>query len=288
MGRIVQALRTSVEGLRVAHARRVQPGVDQDPLIVGLDEEGRDGKPDLTIGVLALAPDRSRPRYPADVEHLDLHSGANYQTVSRFTIGPLTDQRRARGQATRERLLAAARELFGERGYEATPIEAVLEASGVARGALYHHFQSKAELFDAVAEELFVEIADVTDAAAREGADTLERLRAGSHAWLQMALDPAVQRIALLDPQAALGWTRWRELDEQHTLGGLRLSFERLAREGRVPDGQQQLLAYMLLAALNEAALFVAYADDTQAALDTGQAAIDTLLDRLTAAATGS
>ena len=200
----------------------------------------------------------------------------------------MTDQRRARGQATRERLLAAARELFGERGYEATPIEAVLEASGVARGALYHHFQSKAELFDAVAEELFVEIADVTDAAAREGADTLERLRAGSHAWLQMALDPAVQRIALLDPQAALGWTRWRELDEQHTLGGLRLSFERLAREGRVPDGQQQLLAYMLLAALNEAALFVAYADDKHAALDTGQAAIDTLLDRLTAAATGS
>jgi len=200
----------------------------------------------------------------------------------------VTDQRRARGQATRERLLAAARELFGERGYEATPIEAVLEASGVARGALYHHFQSKAELFDAVAEELFVEIADVTDAAAREGADTLERLRAGSHAWLQMALDPAVQRIALLDPQAAVGWTRWRELDEQHTLGGLRLSFERLAREGRVPDGQQQLLAYMLLAALNEAALFVAYADDKQAALDTGQAAIDTLLDRLTAAATGS
>jgi len=200
----------------------------------------------------------------------------------------VTDQRRARGQATRERLLAAARELFGERGYEATPIEAVLEASGVARGALYHHFQSKAELFDAVAEELFVEIADVTDAAAREGGDTLERLRAGSHAWLQMALDPAVQRIALLDPQAALGWTRWRELDEQHTLGGLRLSFERLAREGRVPDGQQQLLAYMLLAALNEAALFVAYADDKQAALDTGQAAIDTLLDRLTAAATGS
>ena len=199
----------------------------------------------------------------------------------------MTDQRRARGQATRERLLAAARELFGERGYEATPIEAVLEASGVARGALYHHFQSKAELFDAVAEELFVEIADVTDAAAREGADTLERLRAGSHAWLQMALDPAVQRIALLDPQAAVGWTRWRELDEQHTLGGLRLSFERLAREGRVPDGQQQLLAYMLLAALNEAALFVAYADDKQAALDTGQAAIDTLLDRLTAAATG-
>jgi AcrR family transcriptional regulator len=193
----------------------------------------------------------------------------------------MIDKRRARGAATRERLLAASRELFGDRGYEATSIEAVLERSHVARGALYHHFQSKSQLFDAVAEEVFVEIADQTAAAARGGADPLERLRAGSHAWLQMALDPHVQRIALLDPPTVLGWLRWRELDEQYTLGGLRASFRHLAGEGRIPDGEGELLAYMLLAALNEAALFIAYADDQQAALETGRAAIDTLLDRL-------
>jgi len=193
----------------------------------------------------------------------------------------MIDKRRARGAATRERLLAGARELFGDRGYDATSIEAVLERSHVARGALYHHFQSKSQLFDVVAEEVFVEIADQTAAAARGGADPLERLRAGSHAWLQMALDPAVQRIALLDPPTVLGWLRWRELDEQYTLGGLRASFRHLAGEARIPDGEGELLAYMLLAALNEAALFIAYADDQQAALETGRAAIDTLLDRL-------
>ena len=96
-----------------------------------------------------------------------------------------------------------------------------------------------------------------------------------------MALDPAVQRIALLDPPTVLGWLRWRELDEQYTLGGLRASFRHLAGEARIPDGEGELLAYMLLAALNEAALFIAYADDQQAALETGRAAIDTLLDRL-------
>jgi AcrR family transcriptional regulator len=112
------------------------------------------------------------------------------------------DGRRARGAATRERLLAAARSLFGERGYEATSIESVLAASGVARGALYHHFQSKAELFDAVLAEVLVEIADRgADAAGAAGGDPLEGLRAGSHAWLAMALDPAIQRIALLDPR---------------------------------------------------------------------------------------
>jgi len=191
------------------------------------------------------------------------------------------DGRRARGEATREQLLETARELFGDRGYEDTSVEAVLQHTGVARGALYHHFHSKAELFDAVAEQVFVEIADQTAAAARGGGEPLERLRAGSHAWLQMALDPAVQRIALLDPPAVLGWTRWRELDEQYTLGGLRASLRRLCDEGRIPNGEEGLLAHMLLAALNEAALFIAYAEDQGAALDTARAAIDTLLGRL-------
>jgi hypothetical protein len=78
-----------------------------------------------------------------------------------------------------------------------------------------------------------------------------------------------------------LGWARWRELDEQHTLGGLRASFRRLAREGRVPRGEADLLAQMLLAALNEAALFITAATDPGAALQTARTAINTLLDRL-------
>jgi AcrR family transcriptional regulator len=193
----------------------------------------------------------------------------------------MADGRRARGQATRERLLAAARELFGERGYEATSVEAVLSASGVARGALYHHFQSKAELFDAVVEQTLVDIADATGTAARGHDDPLERLRNGSHAWLRMAMDPAIRRIALLDPPTVLGWTRWRELDERHSLGGLRADFVQLAGEGRIPDGQADAIAHMLLAALNEAALLIANADDQKVASDRGRAAVDTLLERL-------
>jgi AcrR family transcriptional regulator len=191
------------------------------------------------------------------------------------------DGRRMRGAATRERLLAAARRLFGERGYEATSIESVLEASGVARGALYHHFPSKAELFDAVLADVLIEIAERSAAAAAGSTDPLEGLRAGSHAWLKMALDPAIQRIALLDPTTAVGWARWREQDQQHSLGGLRVTLARLAEEGRVPPGQVELLAHVLLAALNEAALFVAFAEDQPAAADTARASVDTLLDRL-------
>jgi AcrR family transcriptional regulator len=191
------------------------------------------------------------------------------------------DGRRARGAATRSQLLATARRLFGERGYEATSVESVLESSGVARGALYHHFQSKAELFDAVLAQVLIEIAERTAAAAAGTTGPLEGLRAGSHAWLQMALDPAIQRIALLDPTTAVGWARWRELDQQHSIGGLRVNLLRLSDEGRVPSGEEELLARVLLAALNEAALFVAYAEDQRGAAETARASVDMLLDRL-------
>jgi AcrR family transcriptional regulator len=191
----------------------------------------------------------------------------------------MVDGRRMRGEATRRRLVAVARELFGERGYEDTSVEEVLAASGVARGALYHHFQSKAELFDAVAEVVFAEVASSTDAAARDGATPLERLRAGAHAWLEIARDRTVQRIVLLDSPTVLGWTRWRALDEEHSLGDLRASVRRLAREGRLPAGQEEILARMLLAALNEAALFITAADDEADALKTARAAVDILID---------
>jgi len=195
----------------------------------------------------------------------------------------MSDGRRERGEATRERLLAAARELFGERGYEHTSIESVLAASGVARGALYHHFPSKTALYDAVLEQVVAELAARAAQDANVGPDALENLRAGVASWMRMAHDPAVQRIYLLDPQAVVGWARWRELDERYWLGDLRAGFARLAREGRVPAGQEQFLAHMLCAVLTEAALFIANAEDQRSAGAAAEAAVATLLDRLVA-----
>src|SRR3954447_2914846 len=109
----------------------------------------------------------------------------------------MADGRIARGEATRERVLSAARRLFGERGYEQTSIEALLEASGVARGALYHHFPSKTALFDAVLERVVADLADIAEKDASVGPDALENLRAGARSWMRMARDPEVQRIYL-------------------------------------------------------------------------------------------
>jgi AcrR family transcriptional regulator len=191
------------------------------------------------------------------------------------------DLRLERGKTTRDRIVAAAVELFGEHGYDGTSIGAVLESAGVARGALYHHFPSKEALFDAVLERVVAEAAATAAEAARAGDDPVASLRAGCDAWLQLALDPAVQRIALLDPPAVVGWTRWRELDEQYTLGGLRANLTRIAEQGRLPRGDVDVLAHMLLAAVSEAALLIARADDPESALAAGRAAVDTLLTRL-------
>jgi AcrR family transcriptional regulator len=186
-----------------------------------------------------------------------------------------------RGRATRERLMEAARDAFGRKGYEATSVAEILDAAGIAKGALYHHFATKEELFDAVLDRLVEEIAGEAAQRARRASDPVASLKAGCSAWLEMSLDPAVQRIGLLDAAAVVGWARVREIDERHILSGIRTNLERIG----TLDTDVDLFAHMVLAAVNEAALFIARADDPQAALETGRRAVDQLIDRLTGAA---
>ncbi|MDQ3352769.1 MAG: TetR/AcrR family transcriptional regulator [Actinomycetota bacterium] len=207
--------------------------------------------------------------------------------ISRFAVGVLTEFAVGECRAVRDpqaRLIAVAREQFGERGYEGTSISAVLDGAGVAKGALYHHFESKVALFDAVLDQVVAEIATAARDAARAESDPLAQLRAGCIAWLELALDPAVQRIALVDSPGVVGWARWRALDEEHVLRGMRASIERLAAEGRVQREHVVLFAHMVLAAVNEAALMIAGADDPEAAFAEGTRAVEVMLTRLATA----
>jgi AcrR family transcriptional regulator len=190
----------------------------------------------------------------------------------------MADGRIERGKATRERLIEAGREQFGARGYDGASLDAILAAAGVKRGALYHHFESKQELFDAVLDREIAQIAARIAKAAGAATDPVESLRIGCRTWLRMALDPEVQRIVLLDPPSVVGWTRWRELDEVHTLGGLRRNLELIAAQGRLADGDIDLFAHMVLASLSEAALLIASAEKPRSALKVGEAAVETLL----------
>src|SRR6476619_1361574 len=105
----------------------------------------------------------------------------------------------AQSEATRAKLLAAARELFGERGYAAVGTEEVVRAAGVTRGALYHQFTDKRQLFAAVFEQVEAEVTQRTArAAVASGAsDPLAVLRIGAVGWLEACSEPEGQRIVL-------------------------------------------------------------------------------------------
>jgi AcrR family transcriptional regulator len=191
------------------------------------------------------------------------------------------DLRVERGRTTRERLIDVGHALFGGHGYEATSVGAILDGAGLARGAFYHHFATKAELFDAVLDRVFAQLAEASAEAARRHDDPVKRLHAGCASWLDSVMDPAVQRITVLDAPSVVGWARCRELDERYTLGRTKSTMRRIARDGRLPEHNVDVLAHMLLAAVSEAAILIARADDPAAAREAGQAALDVLIDRL-------
>ena len=118
-------------------------------------------------------------------------------------------------------------------------------------------------------------------AAAIAGTDAMSQLRLGCQAFLDAALDPAVKRIVLLDAPAVLGWQAWREADARHGLGLVSEALRAVMEAGLIASQPVEPLAHLLLAALNEAALLVAGADDPAATRVVVGATIDTLLTGL-------
>lgn len=186
-----------------------------------------------------------------------------------------------RSAATRGALVAAARELFTERGFAGSAREDIVERAGVTRGAMYHHFANKEDLFRAVLLELEMEVGVRVTEAAMEGTDELDRLRRGCQGYLDTALDPAVRRIVVLDAPSVLGWREWRELEAEHGLKMMQEALAEAVTAGLLDPQPVEPLAHMLLAAVNEAALLVANAEDPRQARDEVGATLDTLLSRL-------
>src|SRR6202451_698189 len=130
-------------------------------------------------------------------------------------------KRAAQGRATRGQLIEVATGLFAEHGYEGTPIEAVLTAAGVSRGALYHHFAGKEALFTAVLEALSEGItAELTEVISGCAAP-VDAVRTSALGWIDLAGDPVIQRIMLVDAPSVLGWEQWRDMDEGRTVGAM-------------------------------------------------------------------
>ncbi len=170
-----------------------------------------------------------------------------------------------RSQATRAALVETARELFAERGYAGVGTEEIVRATGVTRGALYHHFDGKLELFEAVYEQVEEQLMARLAAAVMEieVEDPLQALNVGAQAFLDASEnDRAVQRIALVDAPSVLGWERWREIGMRFALGMVQATLEAAIEAGQINPQPVGPLAHLLLGAIDEGAMLIARAGD--------------------------
>ena len=190
-------------------------------------------------------------------------------------------KRAAQGRATRGQLIEVATSLFADRGYEGTSIEAVLAAAGVSRGALYHHFAGKEALFKAVLEALSERVTAKVTEAIRDCTDPVDAMHTGALAWIDLAGDPVIQRVMLVDAVSVLGWEQWQAMDEGRTVGATRAMLQAVSDSGRLPQELVAPFSYMIVAALDEAAMVVARAPDSGAAVAEGRRAVEELLNRL-------
>ena len=188
------------------------------------------------------------------------------------------EERRA---ATRAALIAAGRKLFARDGYEAVSSEALVAEAGVTRGALYHHFVGKRGLFAEVFEQVEAELVSRFDLSGLDGEQPLDVLIAAVDQFLDISLEADVQRIALLDGPAVLGWEEWYEVETKYGLGLIEGGLRAAADAGQIKPVPAAELAVMLLGALTEAALLLARAEDPDAARERSGAALRALIEGL-------
>ena len=194
-----------------------------------------------------------------------------------------TGRRDEYAQATRDALIDAGLELFAERGYSAVGTEEIVKRARVTRGALYHHFTDKRDLFravhDRVEQELVAQVAGKMEGVT----DPWEVMVTGTRAFLDACESGPVKQIALSDAPAVLGWQEWRQIDERYGLGLMKAALGGAMQAGVLREVPLDALSHLMLGALSEAAFVVANAEDPDATREQVEAALFELLEGLRA-----
>jgi AcrR family transcriptional regulator len=171
-----------------------------------------------------------------------------------------------RSAATQAALVAAARRLWGARGYADVGTPEIAEAAGVTRGAMYHQYADKAALFVAVLETVETEILErlATMVASERPAGPVDALYAAVDAWLEIADEPEVRQLVLLDAPSVLGWSAFREISQRYALGMTEQLLQAAIDAGELRPQPVRQLATVMIGAMDEAAMSIAGADDPE------------------------
>lgn len=194
-----------------------------------------------------------------------------------------------RAAETRDALMGAARPLFASVGFADASLETIVRDAGVTRGALYHHFADKTELFAAVFEQVEGEMAArMVEAVAAAGhSDPVEIMRLCSGLWLDACAEPEIQRIVLLEALAVLGWERWSDIGHRYNIGFVTGLLTEAIESGSIPRQPVEATALTIMGALREATLYIARAKDHRQARADAGAVMDRLLEALRANTSG-
>lgn len=169
-------------------------------------------------------------------------------------------------QANRTRLVSAARKHFARNGYSAASMDEITADAGLTRGALYSNFGDKRGLLAAVVDQIDTEMAVRARERAADTEDGWQRLLTEASAYIEMALEPEVQRIVLLDGPAVLGDpSQWPSQDS--CLQVTRLTIEQLLKHDRLKALDPEAAARLLSGAALNAALWVAASSEPEQTL---------------------
>lgn len=193
---------------------------------------------------------------------------------------PVRRTQAERSAATRAQLIGAGRKLFADKGFSEVSTQAIVDAAGVTRGALYHQFADKTELFAAVYEDVERElVADIgRQISSAQPGDPVQAMRIGARLFLDGCSAPDVQQIVLIDAPAVLGWERWRAVGVKYGLGVIEAMLAAAVEQGAIPQQPLRSTAHVLLGALDEAALFVSRAADRDQARSDMEAVCDRMI----------
>ncbi|WP_271632761.1 TetR/AcrR family transcriptional regulator [Solicola gregarius] len=192
-----------------------------------------------------------------------------------------TPRRQEYSSSTRKALLENATRLFTERGYAGTSLDEIVRAARVTKGALYHHYGGKLDLFEDVFERAQKDASKYIARAIRKEKDPWARAQAGLLSFLEVCQEPAYRRLVMQEAPVALGPERVQEAEHGSTYGLVQKIVADLLKDADVDDDLRETFAHVFFGAMRTAGAFVADAEDAERASANVQVVILSVLTGL-------